>query len=132
MKIALLALLGSILGVLGGAAIGIVVGIGWFDVFKTTDPEAVLVFFNFMPTGAIVGAAGGAILHRMITSRLGPERWDQVDVVACFNSALKKIEQRRLRCRSVHASRQERQKRDEADREHGGKLQRPVDESELT
>jgi hypothetical protein len=69
MKIALLALLGSILGVLGGAAIGIVVGIGWFDVFKTTDPEAVLVFFNFMPTGPIVGAAGGAILFGIIAAR---------------------------------------------------------------
>jgi hypothetical protein len=69
MKIALLALLGSILGVLGGAAIGIVVGIGWFDVFKTTDSEAVLVFLNFMPTGAIVGAAGGAILFGVIAAR---------------------------------------------------------------
>jgi hypothetical protein len=68
MKIALLALLGSILGALGGAAIGIVVGIGWFEVFKTTESEAVLVFFTFMPTGAIAGAGGGAILFGVIAA----------------------------------------------------------------
>jgi hypothetical protein len=69
MTIALLALLGSILGALGGGAIGIVVGIGWFEVFRTTESEAVLVFFTLMPIGAIVGAAGGAILFGVIAAR---------------------------------------------------------------
>ena len=53
MKIALLALLGAILGALGCAAIGIIIGIAWVEILKTDGSEAVLVFFNFMPTGAI-------------------------------------------------------------------------------
>ena len=69
MKIALLALLGSFLGALGGAAIGIVAGIGWGEVFKTTNSEAMLVFFTFMPIGAVAGAAGGAILFGIIATR---------------------------------------------------------------
>jgi hypothetical protein len=69
MKIALLALLGSFLGALGGAAIGIVAGIGWVEVFKTANSEAMLVFFTFMPIGAVVGAAGGAILFGIIATR---------------------------------------------------------------
>jgi hypothetical protein len=67
MKIAPFALLGSVLGALGGAAIGIVVGIGWIEIFKTTDSE--LLFFTFMPIGAIVGAASGAILFGIIAAR---------------------------------------------------------------
>jgi hypothetical protein len=69
MKIALLALLGSFLGALGGAAIGIVAGIGWVEVFKTTNSEAMLVFFTFMPIGAVAGTAGGAILFGIIATR---------------------------------------------------------------
>jgi hypothetical protein len=69
MKIALLALLGSILGALGGAAIGIVAGIGWIEAIKATDSEAALLFFTFMPIGAIVGAAGGAILFGIMAAR---------------------------------------------------------------
>jgi hypothetical protein len=69
MKIALLALLGLIFGALGGAAIGIVMGIGWIEVFKTTNSEAMLVFFTFMPIGAMVGAAGGAILFGVMAAR---------------------------------------------------------------
>jgi hypothetical protein len=69
MKIALFALLGSVLGALGGAAIGIVAGIGWIEIFKTTDSEATLLFFTFMPIGAVVGAAGGAILFGIIAVR---------------------------------------------------------------
>jgi hypothetical protein len=69
MKIALLVLLGLIFGALGGAAIGIVMGIGWIEVFKTTNSEAMLVFFTFMPIGAMVGAAGGAILFGVMAAR---------------------------------------------------------------
>jgi hypothetical protein len=69
MKIALLALLGAILGALGGGAIGIVVGIGWIEIFKNTNSEAMLVFFTFMPIGAILGAAGGAILFGVMAAR---------------------------------------------------------------
>lgn len=69
MKIALFALLGSVLGALGGAAIGILVGIGWIEIFKSTDSEATLLFFTFMPIGAIVGAVGGAMLFGIIAAR---------------------------------------------------------------
>jgi hypothetical protein len=69
MKIALLALLGAILGALGGGAIGIVTGIGWIELVKTANSEAMLVFFTFMPIGAVLGAAGGAILFGVMAAR---------------------------------------------------------------
>jgi len=71
MKIALLALLGAILGALGGGAIGIVAGIGWIEVFKSKNSEAMLVFFIFMPIGAMAGAVGGAILFAVLAARDG-------------------------------------------------------------
>ena len=50
MKIALLALLGLLLGALGGAALGIGAGIAWVEFFKTSNFEGysgMLVFFTF-------------------------------------------------------------------------------------
>jgi hypothetical protein len=64
MKIALLALLGLVPGVLGGAALGIGAGLAWVEIFKTTSLEGdsgMLVFFTFMPLGAVVGGLGGAL-----------------------------------------------------------------------
>ena len=69
MKIALLALLGAFLGALGGGAIGIVAGIGWIELVKTANSEAMLVFFTCMPIGALLGAAGGAILFGVMAAR---------------------------------------------------------------
>jgi hypothetical protein len=69
MKIALLALLGSILGALGGAALGIIAGIGWMEVARTDNSEASPVFFIFMPTGAVLGAVGVALLFGMMATR---------------------------------------------------------------
>jgi len=69
MKIALLALLGLLLGALGGAALGIGAGLAWVEVFKTTSFEgysSMLVFFTFMPLGAAMGAIGGALLFGVI------------------------------------------------------------------
>ena len=63
MKIALLAVLGLILGALGGAALGIGAGLAWVEIFQTTDFEGysgMLVFFTFMPLGAIIGGLAGA------------------------------------------------------------------------
>jgi hypothetical protein len=48
---------------------GIVAGIGWITVFKTANSEATLVFFAFMPIGAMLGAAGGAILFGVMAAR---------------------------------------------------------------
>jgi len=72
MKIALLALLGLVLGTLGGAALGVGAGIAWVEIFNTSNFEGysgVLVFFTFMPIGAIVGGLGGAMLFGMLAFR---------------------------------------------------------------
>jgi hypothetical protein len=72
MKIALLALLGLLLGALGGAALGIGVGLAWVEFFKTSNFEGyngMLVFFTFMPMGAAVGGVGGALLFGVIAIR---------------------------------------------------------------
>jgi len=72
MKIALLALLGLVLGVLGGAALGIGAGLAWVEIFKTASAEGdsgMLVFFTFMPLGAVIGGLGGALLFGAMAIR---------------------------------------------------------------
>ncbi len=72
MKIALLALLGLVLGALGGAALGIGAGLVWIQVFNTTNLEGysgMLVFFTFMPLGAMIGGLGGALLFGVMAFR---------------------------------------------------------------
>jgi len=72
MKIALLALLGLVLGVLGGGALGIGTGLAWVEIFKTTSLEGdsgMLVFFTFMPLGAVVGGLGGALAFGVMAIR---------------------------------------------------------------
>jgi hypothetical protein len=72
MKIALLVLLGLLLGALGGAALGIGAGLAWIEIFKTPDLEGysgMLVFFTFMPLGAAIGGLGGALLFAVIAIR---------------------------------------------------------------
>jgi len=72
MKIALLALLGLILGTLGGAALGKGAGLAWVEIFQITDFEGysgMLVFFTFMPLGAILGGLGGAFLFGLLAYR---------------------------------------------------------------
>ena len=72
MKIALLVLLGLLLGALGGAALGIGAGLAWVEIFKTTSFEGysgMLVFFTFMPLGAAIGGLGGALLFGVIAMR---------------------------------------------------------------
>ena len=72
MKIALLALLGLIFGALGGAALGIGAGLAWVKIFKTTNFEGysgMLVFFTFMPAGAVIGGLAGAFLLGVLAFR---------------------------------------------------------------
>ena len=72
MKIALLVLLGLIVGALGGAALGIGAGLAWVQIFRTTGFEGyngILVFFTFMPLGAAIGGLGGALLFAVIAIR---------------------------------------------------------------
>jgi hypothetical protein len=72
MKIALLAVLGLVLGALGGAALGIGAGLAWTEIFQTTDFEGysgMLVFFTFLPLGATIGGLGGAFLFGVLAWR---------------------------------------------------------------
>ena len=72
MKIAVLALLGLAFGTLGGAALGISAGLAWIEIFKTPNFEGdsgALVFFTFMPLGAVIGGVGGALLFAVIAIR---------------------------------------------------------------
>lgn len=72
MKIALLALLGLLLGALGGAALGIGAGLAWVGIFKIQGFEGysgMLVFFTFMPLGALIGGLGGALLFGVTAMR---------------------------------------------------------------
>ena len=72
MKIALLVLLGLFLGALGGAALGIGAGLAWVEIFKTSNFEGysgMLVFFGFMPGGAILGSLAGAIAFGVLAVR---------------------------------------------------------------
>jgi hypothetical protein len=72
MKIALLVLLGLFLGALGGAALGVGAGLAWVEIFKTSNFEGysgMLVFFGFMPAGAIIGGLAGAITFGVLAVR---------------------------------------------------------------
>ena len=72
MKIALLVLLGLVLGALGGAALGVGAGLAWVEIFETSNFEGysgMLVFFTFMPLSAMIGGLGGALLFGVIAIR---------------------------------------------------------------
>lgn len=72
MKVVLLALLGLFLGAIGGAVLGIGAGLAWVEIFKTSNFEGysgMLVFFGFMPGGAIIGAIAGALLFAVMALR---------------------------------------------------------------
>jgi hypothetical protein len=72
MKIALLILLGLLLGMLGGAALGVGAGLAWIEIFKTSNFEGfggMLVFFTFMPLGAVLGGLAGALAFGLLAWR---------------------------------------------------------------
>ncbi len=55
---------GFLLGALVGGALGVGAGLAWTKVFHTSCFEGycgMLVFFTFMPIGAIAGGAVGAL-----------------------------------------------------------------------
>jgi hypothetical protein len=63
-RILLLGLLGLVLGMLGGGLAGLGLGLAWTAAFDTSCFEgecAMLVFFVFLPAGAILGALVGAV-----------------------------------------------------------------------
>jgi hypothetical protein len=72
MKVVLLACLGLFLGALGGAALGVGAGLAWVEIFNTTSLEGysgMLVFFTFLPVGAVIGGIGGAVLFALLAFR---------------------------------------------------------------
>jgi hypothetical protein len=72
MKIVLLALLGLVLGALGGAVLGIGAGLAWVEISETSNFEGysgMLVFFTFMPLGAAIGGLGGALTFGLLAFR---------------------------------------------------------------
>jgi hypothetical protein len=75
MKAVGLGCLGFVLGAIIGGVIGIVLGFVWINVFNTSDFEgysAMLVFFTFMPIGAILGAILGAAALAALALRVEP------------------------------------------------------------
>ncbi|MGY8709865.1 hypothetical protein RAD16_29360 [Bradyrhizobium sp. 18BD] len=72
MKVVLLALLGLFLGALGGAALGVGAGLAFVEIAHTTSFEGysgMLVFFTFMPLGAVIGGIGGAVTFGLLALR---------------------------------------------------------------
>ncbi len=72
MKIALLVLLGLVLGALGGAALGIGAGLAWIEIFRTSNFDGysgTLVFFTFMPISSGIGGLCGALLFGVMAIR---------------------------------------------------------------
>jgi hypothetical protein len=72
MKIALLAMVGLLFGGIGGAVLGVGAGIAWVEFFKTSGFEGysgMLVFFTFMPVGAMIGGIGGAVFFGVMAVR---------------------------------------------------------------
>jgi hypothetical protein len=73
MRVLLFALLGLIGGALAGGIVGIAAGLAWTTLFHTSCFEgycAMLVFFAFLPGGAAIGAiVGAAVLGSMAAGR---------------------------------------------------------------
>jgi hypothetical protein len=65
MQIGCLAIVGLIFGAMLGATLGVGLGFAYIKIFNVSDFEGysgMLVFYSFMPLGAIAGGLGGAIL----------------------------------------------------------------------
>jgi MFS family permease len=75
MKAAGLGCLGFVLGAIVGGVIGVALGFVWINVFNTSDFEGysgMLVFFIFMPIGAILGGLLGAAALAAVALRVEP------------------------------------------------------------
>ncbi len=72
MKVLLLGFIGLILGLLAGGAIGVGIGSICVEVFQVSKFEGgagMMVFFTFMPLGAIIGGILGAWLLGRVGAR---------------------------------------------------------------
>jgi hypothetical protein len=71
-KVATLGCLGLILGAIVGGAIGVGLGFAWTAFFHTTSFEGysgMLIFFTFMPIGAVVGGMLGGVGLGLVAAR---------------------------------------------------------------
>jgi hypothetical protein len=71
-KVVGLALIGFFLGAILGGVLGVICGMIWTQVFHTTSFEGydgMLVFFTFMPLGALAGGSLGAAALAYVASR---------------------------------------------------------------
>lgn len=72
MPIGCLAIIGLVFGAMFGAAIGVGLGFAYTKIFHVSDFEGysgMLVFFTFMPLGAIVGGIGGAVCLGLVGAK---------------------------------------------------------------
>lgn len=72
MKTVVLAALGTVAGLILGAAVGVLAGIAWVNIAQISDLEgqsAMLVFFTFAPAGSVLGGLGGAICAGVLASK---------------------------------------------------------------
>jgi hypothetical protein len=68
----LLAIVGLVFGAMLGAMLGVGLGFAYTKIFNVSNFEGysgMLVFFTFMPLGAIVGGIGGAVLLGIVGSK---------------------------------------------------------------
>jgi phosphate starvation-inducible membrane PsiE len=75
MKAVGLACVGFFLGAILGGVLGVVCGLIWTQVFHTTSFEGydgMLVFFTFLPLGALIGGSLGAAGLAYVASRDTP------------------------------------------------------------
>ncbi len=76
MKVATLGCLGLILGAIVGGAIGVGLAFAWTAFFQTTSFEGysgMLIFFTFLPIGAIVGGMLGGVALGLVAGRDGAD-----------------------------------------------------------
>jgi hypothetical protein len=72
MQIGCLAIVGLMFGAMLGAMLGVGLGFAYIKTFNVSDFEGysgMLVFYSFMPLGAIAGGLAGAILLGMVGAR---------------------------------------------------------------
>lgn len=72
MRAVLRTILWAILGLLVGAATGVLIGLAWITVFETSSFEgysAMLVFFGFAPASAMIGMIVLPIWRAMVSKR---------------------------------------------------------------
>jgi hypothetical protein len=63
---------GFVLGAVIGAALGVGIGLAWTELMRTSCFEGycgMLVFFTFMPVGALLGGGAGAIALAWLAGR---------------------------------------------------------------